>query len=277
MQTPTEVLRIQLKAVGSSYQDYLNNPFEVEHVHQLRVNLRCLRALLRFLKPTIDKSTYTHLSDQLRQAGLILSPLRDLDILLAFCGVFATENPTLSSNYQKLFNYLGILRRREMRKSLNKTHRQLFEKTLELADIQLTDSLLTTHKNWPKYIQKRLSKKMRQLEKLMTQVNEMDYEAIHETRKKAKKLRYAATYFADATEQNLTKVSKYAKAIQSDLGKQTDAHVMSNLLAELADNISDKISKTAVDNYSDKSSGKTTEIAVHRLLLQIQDNLPVFR
>lgn len=240
MQTPADVLRIQLKTVRSSYQDYLNNPFEVEHVHQLRVNLRCLRALLSFLKPTIDEKTYNHLTDQLRQAGLILSPLRDLDVLHAFCSNFATENPEFSSDYQKLFNYLGILRRREMRKTFNKTNRQQFKEMLELTDEQIIDSLLTEHKNWQKYIQKHLSKKAEQLEKLMNQVGDMDYETIHDTRKKAKKLRYAATYFSDATEQNLSKVRKYAKSIQSDLGRQTDAHVIESLLAELADKAPDK-------------------------------------
>ena len=261
MQTPVDVLRIQLKTVRSSYQDYLNNPFEVEHVHQLRVNLRCLRALLCFLKPTIDERTYNHLTDQLRQAGLILSPLRDLDVLHAFCGVFAKENPEFSSDYQKLFNYLGILRRREMRKTFNKTNRQLFEGMLELADEQLTDSLLTEPKNWPKYIPKRLSKKAEKLEKLMIQVGDMDYEIIHDTRKKAKKLRYAATYFADATEQNLSKVRKYAKSIQSDLGRQTDAHVIKSLLAELADEISDRA--------ADKTPDKTSDTTVQALLWQI--------
>lgn len=237
---PIDAVRKQTEAVKRSYQDYLNNPFEAKHVHVLRANIRKLRALLNFLKPTIDPALYQELQSHLREAGRGLSPLRDLDVLHVFCQDFAVKEPDLSDNYQALFNYLGILRRREQRKTFNKTNSQHFDNMLKSIDILLSDKQILQTKHWPQYIDKRLAKKQDKLENLSKHVDEMPYEALHDTRKKAKKLRYAASLLKRSTEQMLKKIIKSAKHIQADLGKETDSHVIERLLSDLSEKAPDE-------------------------------------
>ena len=67
-----------------------------------------------------------------------------------------------------------------------------------------------------------------------------DYEAVHEIRKSAKKVRYAATYFDDTVSKDLNQYRKDAKAIQSEFGEITDAHVNYDLLTAYTDKVKDE-------------------------------------
>ncbi len=231
---PKEVIEKQMESVTRSYQHYLNNPFEAKHVHDLRINIRQARALLNFLKPSLETPVYEANQTAFREAGRVLSPLRDLDVLIAFCGTFARSNPELSEDYRDLFNYLGILRRREERKTFNKTNRQHFIKMLESCQQLISDDLSLDFKNWPKYVDKRLAKKQTKLENLVAQIEDADYEGMHHTRKQAKKLRYAAMLLKKSPHQKSKQAIKYAKGIQTDLGEKTDAYVINQLLTEIS-------------------------------------------
>lgn len=249
-----EAVRKQTEAVQSSYLDYENNPFEAKHVHDLRINIRRMRALLNFLKPTIDPAVYQALQTAFREGARVLNPLRDLDVLLDYCTDFAHKNADLSDDYPALFNYLGILRRREQRKTFNKTNRQHFNELLEASKRLLKDDAIDTTKHWSKYVDKRFVKKQEKLENLVKQVDEMDYEGLHQTRKEAKKLRYAASLLKGISEPADKETIQYAKGLQKELGGKTDAHVLKELLIAISQKAPDEAVQALLDSIQKQIS-----------------------
>lgn len=250
---PMAIVRQQTEAIQQSYQNYQNNPFSVEHVHSLRVNLRKLRALLNVLKPKLDATAYQEWQSKLREAGRVLSPVRDLDVLHAYCSNFALKEPTMSEAYPELFNYLGILRRREQGKTFNKTNQQIFNEMLASLTQLTSDRLTIDVKKWPTFLKKRLTKKTEKLKQRMSQVDQMTYDNLHQTRKQAKKIRYSASLLKNTTDQSLKQARKEAKHSQTELGKATDAHVIHHLLEKLSQEAPDKAVKELLLNIqSDK-------------------------
>lgn len=242
-----QALQAQVTVIEDNYRHYLNNPFEASHAHALRVSLRTMRALLNFLKKSMDADVYESYNQQLRESAALLGPLRELDVLLDWCAESAVKEDKLTKYYYETFAYLHTLRRREMKKTLNKTSRKQFKQMIAILEAINTDQLkLKDRKDWPRYTKRRLNTKMTQLQDQLTDLNHEDYEGVHTLRKKAKKVRYAASFFGPLTDKNFSKVIHQAKDIQNELGALTDSHVNQQLLIELAAQVDDKAVKSGL-------------------------------
>lgn len=247
------VFEEQINKVSSLYVDYQNNPFSDELVHDLRVAIRELRGLLNFIKKRMDEDHYNQLNQQLGAAGRVFGPLRELDVLYAYCEGYAIEHPDASNAYYQLFNTFVKDRRIEMNRTFNKGNSATIQEAIELAKEVLDLDLFESKKDWKKYTLNRIKKKDKKLRYAYDNVDISEYEAVHEIRKSAKKLRYAATYFNKTIAKDLSKYKKEAKAIQTEFGKITDAHVNNDLLTVYAEKVNDK--------------------QVHDLLIQIRNDI----
>lgn len=234
------VFEQQINKVSALYLDYQNNPFSNQLVHDLRVSIRELRSLLNFIKKRLDEDHYNKLNQQLGAAARVFGPLRELDVLYEYCENYAVDHPETSEAYYQLFNTFVKDRRIEMNRSFNKGNSATIQQAIEDAKEILELSLFEDKKDWKKYTLKRLKKKDKKLRHAFKTVEISDYEAVHEIRKRAKKVRYAATYFDETVSKDLNQYRKHAKAIQSEFGVITDAHVNYELLTEYADKVTDE-------------------------------------
>ncbi len=78
-----KILIENIQYVLAAYEDFLKQPQDPETLHQLRIKLRHLRSLLSFASPLMEPESYTAKQEELRNFGLKLSPLREIDVLMA--------------------------------------------------------------------------------------------------------------------------------------------------------------------------------------------------
>lgn len=240
MQKLQKVLMKRLEKLKKSYRDYQNNPYDPEAAHNIRANSRKLRSLLNFLKETFDVTKYQKMNNELKELGLIYGPVREVDILIEFCSQVALDEPDLSDHYRALFDFLHRERLKEMRRTFNKTKMQAAESTLEMVESTIETIHFEGKIDWNRYIKNRLAKKNRRLMDNYQNVDMDDHEAVHEIRKKAKKLRFSAKYLGKSSAVKHKKMAKDAQNIQDAFGMITDANVNARMLAAYAEKTDDK-------------------------------------
>ena len=247
-----KALEKRLTKAKDAYADYQNNPYESKHAHALRVQIRRLRALLSFLKSRLDEEHYQTLNEGLRDSAQVYGTVRELDVLIEICTEVAKEKPELSAHFYELFRFLHKERRKEMRRTFNVTNVRLVEEMFELVEAVLPELSLTTDEDWPAFVEKRLNKKYRKLVEAYEQLDLSDYEAVHETRKTAKKVRYAAADFKHFTDKKVKPIQKHAEKMQDKLGKKTDQAVNRALLHEYANHIEENEVKELLDQLAEE-------------------------
>ena len=197
-----------------------------ESLHDMRVGVRRLRALLRAGKELVATDT-EELDERLKQLGQVLGEVRDLDVLLARLEAEAAElggedarraGPLLavlrterSCSRSRL---LAALRSDEYLALLDDTARTLDE--LEPSGSTVTLDELVDEAS------AKVRKAVRKLP------DEPTNDELHAVRKKGKRARYAAELAGR------TKLVKRAKKLQDVLGDHQDAVVAAGRLRELA-------------------------------------------
>jgi CHAD domain-containing protein len=198
-----------------------------ESLHDMRVGVRRLRALLRAGSELVASDT-VELDERLKELGRILGEVRDLDVLLARLDAEAAElggedakraasllaalRTERSGSRSRL---LGALRSDEYLALLDDTARTIDE--LEPSESAATLDELTG---------KAATKLRRAVRKLP---EEPANEELHAVRKKGKRARYAAELAGR------DKLVKRAKKLQDVLGEHQDAVVAAERLRELAE------------------------------------------
>ncbi len=229
--------------VRQSYKHFFNNPFQEKTVHKLRVDCRKLRGILNILKKAMYKEDYVKLNRELRDIALVISDLREIDVLTALCDKTAKQHPDMSDHFQEMFSYLNDERHKKMEQALDDAEKTDIEKKIE--DILMRSEGLEfkqkyrDEKDLTAFIGARLEKKYKKLTANYDEIRMEDYEHVHEVRKDAKKLRFGAAYLGRLTDLDHKTISKKARNIQDEFGEVTDHHVNAALLenyAEAAEN-----------------------------------------
>ena len=258
MEKVRDILLKQITKINKAYLNYQNNPYKPRTAHKLRVNIHKLRALLNFLKPIIDEKVYHILNDSLRETAQIYGKVRDIDVLIDVCGKIALRKPELSEHYKDLFNYLGKERRKEMRRTFNKTHVSLVENTLALCEKEV-QKLEFDRDDWKTFAEKRMHKQMEKLENRLEKSDQENYDFVNKTRSDAKKVRYAAAEFGPVMKNKQKKVRKNAAAIQDKLGNQKNLHVSFDLMVEFEKKANEKSLKTLFHNLREELQLEATD------------------
>lgn len=199
-----------------------------EGIHQVRVNARRLRAALRAYGPLLVADPRDAVVEDLSWLGQRLSPVRDLQVVRARLLAQAEQEPRgLQSGRVRT-----LLRRR-----LDEAARPVrlaVEQTLDEARLQqLLDRLdaLIEQPGWtreagkkaPEVVARRLDKAWRRVQQraaLVRRCEDPD-RALHDVRKAAKRLRYAADVAGD----EWSSVARAAKRLQTTLGEVNDSAV----------------------------------------------------
>ncbi|MFT8360570.1 CHAD domain-containing protein [Liquorilactobacillus satsumensis] len=237
------ILQRQFDLIETELIRYRNNPFDVERTHDLRVAIRTLRGLFKFLKREIPQAAFAVVDKNLSEAAKIFGTLRELDVLIAKSSEFAYTHPEEHTNYRHFFQDFHHRRQQEMERIMAPKVQQ--ELTDYLAGVRDQLGILRFDKktDWSKQVAQELKRRKNSLDKAFNQLDFKDYTRVHQIRKRAKTLRYSATYFAKLAPQKAVKVQKQAKKIQAICGEITDAHVNYDFLlqfAEQTDNSADK-------------------------------------
>jgi inorganic triphosphatase YgiF len=236
-------------------EDGLLDGRDPEYLHQLRVGLRRLRSCLGLVALASSKAAVAPLADELRWLGGALGPARDWD-------VFMTETfPPLARQFRQApgvgsFRARGARARRAHAAMAREavTSRRYTDLLLALGEAFARDDVPAfAGSDAPAATQEGseppprfdspvgtfaafvMERRHRRLRKRGRQVPEAPPEERHRVRIAAKKLRYAAEFFASLYPAK--RVARYVGALeglQDILGALNDAAVVDRLLAEVA-------------------------------------------
>ena len=211
-----------------------------EYLHQLRVGWRRLRSLLKLVVLVVPAESVAPLEQELRDLGSVLGPARDCDVLgLETLPKIAAEFRG-DRDIARLRARAAARRRRLSKLARDAVATPRFQQLLlalgaffsALSRAPADPSLPAPARDW---IRPLLEARHRKLRKRARHVHRIGAAERHRARVAAKKLRYAAEFFAPLfpgkrTEAYVTALSR----LQSALGRLNDLEVATKLIDELA-------------------------------------------
>ncbi|MEN3005617.1 CHAD domain-containing protein [Dehalobacterium formicoaceticum] len=230
-QTLREVMLFSLKEIINKQEIFLKAPEDPETAHQLRVEIRRLRALLSFLKPFFSQKEEKKLQDLLRKIAQKFGYLREIDVMLEGWEELGQSRPTLSLDNSALQKVL-----KEERKLTQLTVTQeissgittpiLLEIWAELINLSFDEISVED-------LKQRFQTLLLKMSKISKKTNYQVLAEVHALRIRGKKLRYAANTFGPVLRKKDKVLFSELKALQDALGQICDTHRNQELLRDL--------------------------------------------
>ena len=204
-----------------------------EGVHRMRIAARRLRSALTTTKPLFERAP-DDLRDELRWLGQVLSPARDAQVIRERLEVALESEPgelVLGPARRRLGVELG----REQKQALADAREALdsprYYLLLDALDELVVDLPLVgaAHLHSRQALGDLVRRDAKRLRRAVNAVAENDADgrdhALHEARKKAKRMRYAAELVTPAGGRHARRLAKRAKSVQRALGQHQDTVV----------------------------------------------------
>ena len=218
-----------------------------ETIHQIRVSLRRLRAVLADYARCFDCEELKALAARARDLAHLLSPARDLDVFLSDILVPARELVTHPQSLEKLIENTQGRRSAAWSAALaalDGADYRLF--LIDIAGIALGGlPQLPADKPMPAALPARslaadvLDRALHKVKQIGERLDELTTEERHDLRKRLKKLRYPAEFFASLFDAKGTK--KFFACLtdlQDDLGSLNDVATARSLLQDMVQSLS---------------------------------------
>lgn len=199
---------------------------DADALHQARVGLRQLRSAFVIFRPLVADEHFERLRDELRWLAATTTETRDLDTLLA-----RFDKPPLALTAARaracartVKGLTSARTDRLLRDLLDWITNGVWLEVRDAASLPASEFAATALDR----LRRRLVHKGRHLRRL-------DDEALHEVRIAAKKLRYAAEFFAglfpaDTAQKRAKRLAKAVRALQEHLGELHDIAVAPAIL-----------------------------------------------
>lgn len=213
-------------------------------VHQLRVAARRMRSVLASFRKLTDKATAQLLREELQWLAGTVGEARDLEVMRAHLGQeLDAEPPDLLTEHAKqhLESALGDAYEAALAEGLAALDSDRYFRLLDALDGFLASPPLAgaAHKKAQGRIGRLVNAERRRLKgevKTLRRSSEAETAsaALHEVRKSAKRLRYAAEAAVPIFGKQAAKVARAAEEIQSILGEHQDSIIIREKLRSLA-------------------------------------------
>lgn len=218
---------------------------EPDAVHQMRVASRRLRSALATYRPLLEGETASGLRSELRWLAGVLGASRDIQVIeeglsdrLAAESAYLIVGPITQRISDKLDADFEAARQQSAA-ALDSVR---FRRLIAALDAFLAAPPLTEEASEParRIVPRRIRKEWEKLQKLVrvaeeTQPGSQDRDlALHEVRKRTKRLRYAAETAIPVRKKPARELADAARDLQSSLGTLQDSIVARDLLLRLA-------------------------------------------
>jgi CHAD domain-containing protein len=208
-----------------------------EPVHQMRVAVRRARSAFSLFRPVIDNAALAPSADALKRLGQMLGPARDWDVFMTETAP-PVETALLQQPPLRSLLRAGTRRRHAARRELSEfLHGPAFRSlSLELACLAAADPRVseTEPPKLSEFAAGVLHKRWKRLLGVGKSLDELASAELHDLRLKAKRLRYAAEFFAPLFPDKPTArfINRLA-VLQERLGVFNDTTVADGLLREI--------------------------------------------
>jgi CHAD domain-containing protein len=232
-----------LQQVGALHeQDAAIRASSEEGVHQMRIAARRLRSALTTAKSLLEPGAAESLRDELRWLGVTLSPARDAQVLLLRFGAALDREPAelvMGPVRARLDLELRRAHREGVTQALDMLDAERYFRLLDALDALIADLPLSEAGRMPaeEVIPDLIRRDTRRLWRALTAATESGPQdrdaALHEARKKAKRLRYAGELAEPVGGKGASRLAARAKVVQQALGEHQDTVVARLRLREL--------------------------------------------
>lgn len=216
---------------------------ETEGVHRMRIAVRRMRSALRTFTPVLDKASVRWLRDELGWLGEALGPLRDNDVLcqqvekllstLPPSEVLGPVRDEITSHFVEARQIALSTALEAMRSDRYLTLLRVL-RAVSAAPPTRPKADRAIEKAAPRLLRRDLKRVARCIDAVAsTSAGEERERALHEVRKAAKGMRYAAEAFEPYLGKVATRIAKRFEAIHELLGAGQDAVVARALLRYL--------------------------------------------
>jgi len=238
-----------ISSIFASQKRLLTEQAASESVRELRIQIRSLRSLLKFLQPTLAKEERQLHYEKMRQWGTLLGSIRDIDILVAAWNKFSVHfNPVFSSSEYWLDTLKGrrsfLMEEVVHRIEQGELTKQIFE--LQSWLYQENEQLANEEEEQPSESQllKMLLEAIKELREDIRAVEcTSEIKTIHRLRIRIKQLRYVQETLNRVVRLRDEEFTGALKKTQSYLGKVHDNYQIKWLLEKFdASNIDQKLS-----------------------------------
>lgn len=214
-----------------------------EGVHQLRVTMRRLRSALATFRPLVDRERTDPLRDELRWIAGLLGVARDAEVMQQRLDERVAALPTelvMGAVTARIDRTLGARYREGLARAVEAMESERYLTLVADLDALVADPPWTARAEEPaEDVVPRLVR--RDHKRLRRQVDALEHEedarardlAMHECRKAAKRLRYAAETAQPVLGSDAKRLARAAKAAQTILGDHQDSVVTRRVLREL--------------------------------------------
>lgn len=214
-----------------------------EGLHQFRVGVRRLRALLRLFRGTLSVEPYEHLRAELRWLHKELGPARDWDVFLAEVLPPLREQRPDDESLSALVSIGQKARRHAHERALAAIESARYTSLILRLNLWLMNgTLLADHSGHSGPAEapfldlagEALAGRFKRLRRAMKAAKDGDLPALHNVRLEAKKMRYAVDFFSSLYKPKHVKPALERLALVQDaLGSLNDARTGDRLLEEL--------------------------------------------
>lgn len=222
-----------------------------EELHDQRVAVRRLRALLRAGRPMLDRAWADGLRSSLRPAGEALAEVRDLDVLVADLEHRASElEDAERAGATDILDLLHVRREQAQADLLMQLSDAWYVSLLNRVQMATDEPRITGCVSPSKVLlkeHKRARKRARR-----APAGTASAAQLHELRKAVKHARYAAELAAATGTKGASRYVNQAKKVQDILGSHQDAVVASATLAELRPDLHRPMARAALDSLAEQ-------------------------
>lgn len=214
-----------------------------EGVHQLRVSMRRLRSALATFRPLVDRTRTDPLRDELKWIAGLLGEARDAEVMAQRLDSQVAQMPVelvMGAVTARVDHTLGTRYREGLARAVEAMESKRYLRLLADLDALVADPPWTerAHERAEDVVPALVRRDWRRLRKRVA-VLEEDTDphahdlAMHECRKAAKRLRYAAEAAEPVLGKDGTRIVRASKAAQTVLGEHQDSVVTRQVLREL--------------------------------------------
>ncbi|RRO15565.1 CHAD domain-containing protein [Saccharopolyspora rhizosphaerae] len=209
-----------------------------EDLHQMRVPVRRMRAMLRSARPFLDREESEPLRAELGWLGRALGPVRDLDVLRERLRSECAGLPDAErSAAEQLISGLDAEHRKARAEMLAALDSERYRKLLErlawaTRELPGVDSDVDAEPLLRGLVRRQIAKLRRAVERLPAEPTD---DELHSLRIDGKKVRYTAELAEPLLGAPVTRLIKAAKGFQDVLGEHQDACFAAERLRALLD------------------------------------------
>jgi CHAD domain-containing protein len=214
-------------------------------VHKMRVAVRRTRSALATYRRLLDRSTTDPLRDELRWLGTVLGPVRDAEVTREHLREEIAAQPrslVIGPVTRRVDRTLGAQHREAHKEAVAEMRSDRYLGLLDAVDAVAVGSALkgkradrSSRKQLPKSVRKAFGRMLGYVDQEAAAASPEEADRLlHEVRKAAKRVRYAAESVRPVFGSDATDLAKTTEQLQDVLGEHQDSVVVRDLLHRLA-------------------------------------------